>query len=60
MYSHLISYAGQSQAGGLLTKTVNLSQPGGQIIPTTVLRAPPRGFSDLVTGLNVETTIKRY
>ena len=41
---------GPSQAGGLgaltlspqfLAKQLTLSQPGGQIIPTTVLRAPP-------------------
>ena len=38
--------AGPSQAAKQLT----LSQPGGQIMPTTVIQAPP-GFSDLATAL---------
>ena len=42
-----MKYAGPSQAGGLgelqpfLAKQLTLSQPVGQIMPTTVLRAPP-------------------
>ena len=35
-----------------LAKQLTLSQPGGQIMPTTVLRAPPPGFLDLATALH--------
>ena len=45
----IIIHAGLSEAGGLrgalapqfLVEQLTLSQPGGQIMPTTVLRAPP-------------------
>ena len=53
--------AGLSQAGGLggaiapqfLAEQLTLSQPGGQIIPTTTYYEPhpPPGFSDLATAL---------
>ena len=46
--------SGLSQAGGLgvlepqsLAKQLTLSQPGGQIMPTTVLQAPPPDFQTL-------------
>ena len=42
-------------AGGALVPPVfgqTLSQPGWQIMPTTVIQAPPPGFSDLATALN--------
>ena len=49
------SYSGLSEPRGpgdlkLLTDQLTLSQPGMQIIPTTLLRAPP-GFSDPPTAL---------
>jgi hypothetical protein len=33
--------------GAFLAKQLTLSQPGGQIIPTTVLQAPPPNFQTL-------------
>ena len=52
-----MSYTGLSQAGGwgpplFWAKQLNLSQPGGQIMPTTVLRAPP-DFQTLRRPCNV-------
>ena len=44
--------AGGALAPQFLAKQLILSQPGGQILPTTVLRAPP-GISDLATGLRL-------
>ena len=35
-----------------LAEQLTLSQPGGQIMLTTVLQAPPPKFSDLATALN--------
>ena len=35
------------RGGQFLTDQLTLSQPGGQIIPTTVLRAPPPDFQTL-------------
>jgi hypothetical protein len=37
--------------GGGLAKQLALSQPGGEIMPTTVIQAPPPGFSDHATTL---------
>ena len=46
-------YTGPSLAGWLfLAKQSTLSQPGGQIIPTTVLRAPPN-FQTLWRALHI-------
>ena len=42
-------WGGGALAPQFLAKQLTLSQPGGQIIPTTILPAP--GFSDLATGL---------
>ena len=41
-----------------LAKQVTLSKLGGQIMPTTVLRAPP-GFSDLATALQHSNTMNQ-
>ena len=45
-----VSMSGLSQAGGwgfpFLAKQLTLSQLGGQIMPTTVIQAPPPGFCD--------------
>ena len=41
-----------ASAPQFLAKQLTLSQPGGQIMPTTVIQAPP-GFSDLATALYV-------
>ena len=43
--------AGGPQAPQFLADQLTLSQPGGQIMPTTVIQAPPHGFSDLATAL---------
>ena len=37
----IANHAGLSLVGGLGSKQLTLSQPGGQVILTTVLRAPP-------------------
>ena len=44
---HFYHYTGLSLAPQFLAKQLTLSQPGGQIMPTTVMQAP--GFSDLAT-----------
>ena len=45
--------AGGALAPQFVAEQLTLSQPGGQIMPTIVLQAPPPGFSDLATALNV-------
>ena len=35
-----------------MTKQLTLSQPGGQIMPTTLLRASSPGFLDFVTAMD--------
>ena len=42
--------AGGALAPQFLAKQLTLSQPGGQIMPTTVIQAPP-GFSDLAKAM---------
>ena len=39
--------AGGALAPQFLTKQLTLSQPGGQIMPTTVIQAPPPDFQTL-------------
>ena len=61
MFTRVLGYAkhptaGMSEVGvrgayHILADQLTLYQPGEQIMPTTVLRAPP-GFSDLATALS--------
>ena len=42
---------GASAPPQFLAEQLTLSQPGGQTMPTTVIQAPPPGFSDLAMAL---------
>ena len=52
-YYSLPIFTLKALAPQVLAEQLTLSQPGGQIMPTTELRAPfpPPGFSDLATAL---------
>ena len=52
-----LSEPGGSTALQIFTDQVTLSQPGGQIMPTTLLLAPPPRFSDLPTALNLAAMV---
>ena len=47
-----LSQAGRLSPFSFWQTSLTLSQPGGQIMPTTVLKAPPPGFLDLATVLS--------
>ena len=50
LLSQVVGLGGSSPPPQFLSEQLTLSQPGGQIMPTTVLQAPPK-FSDLATAL---------
>ena len=51
-------WGGFSSLPPVFGQTVNLSQPGGQIIPTSVLPAPPPDFQTLRRACNMAYTYK--